>query len=448
MMFDDRSDAGRKLSDRVRHLAAERPIVFAVPRGGVPVAVEVAAALDAPLDVLIVRKLGAPQNPEFAVGAVAEDGTAVLNVALARRVGMSRAELELVVERETRELRRRVERFRHGRPVLDIEGRTVVVVDDGLATGLTDLAAVRALRSRGAARIVVAVPVGSQQAVAMLGKEADEVVCLAIPDELRGVGEWYRDFSPVGDEHVLTLLAGTSAQNSQPSERLADLLHEQVLEREQVFDLGAVRLRGDLAVPANASGLMIFAHGSGSSRLSERNRSVARVLNREGLATLLFDLLSEEEDGRRDLVFDVAFLAERLQVVTRWALQDPATCTLPIGYFGASTGAAAALIAAAELGELVGAVVSRGGRPDLAANRLAQVRAPTLLIVGSLDTQVLDLNQRAAAALRCPHEIAVVDGAGHLFEEPRALEDVSRLASAWFVSHLRGVHRPLIASGS
>jgi predicted phosphoribosyltransferase len=209
MMFKDRRHAGRELAAQLPGLARERPIVLALPRGGVPVAVEVARALGAPLDVLTVRKLGAPRNPELAVGAVAEDGTAVLNAALARRVGMTQAQLDRVIEREARELSRRMERF--GRKPIDVRGRTVIVVDDGLATGLSGLAAVRALRRRGAARIVVAVPVGSREAIAMLGEEADEIVCHTIPHELLSVGHWYEDFRPVSDEEVLALLAQASA---------------------------------------------------------------------------------------------------------------------------------------------------------------------------------------------------------------------------------------------
>jgi pimeloyl-ACP methyl ester carboxylesterase len=204
------------------------------------------------------------------------------------------------------------------------------------------------------------------------------------------------------------------------------------------FDLDGVRLRGDLTLPSEPHGLVIFAHGSGSSRLSARNRGVARTLNGAGFATLLFDLLSEPESGRRELVFDVALLASRLEAVTHWAQEDPATHELPIGYFGASTGAAAALLAAAELGDAVRAVVSRGGRPDLAADCLAEVRAPTLLIVGSFDDEVLELNRRAAELLRCEHRIMLVDRATHLFEEPGALEIVASLATEWFTSHLVG----------
>jgi putative phosphoribosyl transferase len=207
MVFEDRRQAGRELAVRLLPLARERPIIVALPRGGVPVAVEIAHALGASLDVLTVRKLGAPLNPELGVGAVAEDGTAVLNVKMARSIGMTRTQFDRVIERETRELRRRVERFRDGWEPLDVRGRTVIVVDDGLATGLTDLAAVRALRGRGAARIIVAVPVGSSEAISLLDEEADEIVCLTIPPELFSVGHWYEDFSAVSDEEVLALLA-------------------------------------------------------------------------------------------------------------------------------------------------------------------------------------------------------------------------------------------------
>jgi len=200
---------------------------------------------------------------------------------------------------------------------------------------------------------------------------------------------------------------------------------------------GEAEIGGDLVVPDPAHGLVMFAHGSGSSRHSPRNRQVARALNERRLATLLLDLLTVDEELDRANVFDIALLAERLVAATRWAQHEPAVASLPVGYFGASTGAGAALCAAAELGDEVGAVVSRGGRPDLAAGRLAEVRAPVLLIVGGDDEIVLELNREAQRLLRAPSELAVVPGATHLFEEPGALEQVSRLAGDWFEQHLR-----------
>ncbi|HXW58761.1 MAG TPA: phosphoribosyltransferase family protein [Solirubrobacteraceae bacterium] len=206
MQFTDRRDGGRQLAARLAALATEKPVVVALPRGGVPVGAEVAAALGAPLDILAVRKLGAPGNPELAIGAVAEDGSGVLDRRSAETLGMTRAMFEDTLQRESRELRRRVERYRHGHAPATVRGRVVVVVDDGLATGLTVLAAIRAMRRAGARRVVVGVPVGARQSLEMVAEEADEVVCVSVPARLLGVGMWYRDFAPVSDEEVLALL--------------------------------------------------------------------------------------------------------------------------------------------------------------------------------------------------------------------------------------------------
>jgi putative phosphoribosyl transferase len=200
-------------------------------------------------------------------------------------------------------------------------------------------------------------------------------------------------------------------------------------------------LEGGLVLPAPSAGLVLFAHGSGSSRWSPRNRHVAQVLQQAGLGTLLFDLLTaaeEAEDVRTArLRFDIPLLARRLLAATAWVRADTRTRHLPVGYFGASTGAAAALVAAAQRPEDVAAIVSRGGRPDLAADVLERVRAPTLLIVGGRDLAVLELNRQALAALQADSELAIVPGAGHLFEEPGALDEVARLAVGWFRRHLR-----------
>jgi putative phosphoribosyl transferase len=195
-------------------------------------------------------------------------------------------------------------------------------------------------------------------------------------------------------------------------------------------------LQGLLGVPAAATGVVLFAHGSGSSRLSRRNNFVAQRLREGGLATLLFDLLTDEEEFDRRNVFDIALLSERLRAATAWVRDDPVTTGLAIGYFGASTGAAAALVAAAAEGKGIAAVVSRGGRPDLAGPALLAVTAPTLLIVGGDDDVVLDLNRAAFAELRCEKRLSVVPGATHLFEEPGALDAVVEDARGWFLAHL------------
>lgn len=204
--------------------------------------------------------------------------------------------------------------------------------------------------------------------------------------------------------------------------------------------LDGARLQADLAVPPNAGAVVLFAHGSGSGRDSPRNRQVARRLQDDSIATLLLDLLTQTEEAAEfaggRLRFDIELLAGRLEAATDWVLNQPDVRQLPLGYFGASTGAGAALVAAARVGQRVGAVVSRGGRPDLAGHLLKDVTAPTLLIVGGRDAAVLELNREAAASLKAEHRIDIVEGATHLFEEPGALEHVADLASLWFSEHL------------
>lgn len=217
MQFLDRRDAGCRLAVELEPLRAERPVIVALPRGGVPVAFEVACLLAAPLEILAVRKLGAPTNPELAIGAVAEDGTGVLDQRSASALGMTQSELNTTIALESQELRRRVERYRGGRARISVVGRSVIVIDDGLATGLTDLAAVRALRKRGARRIVVAVPVSSSEAVSLLAEAADRVVCLEVPQRLLSVGMCYRDFSPVSDEEVVSLLTEANGWTDAPT---------------------------------------------------------------------------------------------------------------------------------------------------------------------------------------------------------------------------------------
>jgi len=211
--------------------------------------------------------------------------------------------------------------------------------------------------------------------------------------------------------------------------------HARAINRREVT-IGPLRLPGDLHVPMNAGALIVFAHGSGSSRLSPRNRAVARAFNERGMATLLFDLLDPAEERDRRNVFDIPLLAERLITAVRWVEHEADLARLPLGLFGASTGAAAALVAAARMGSRIGAVVSRGGRPDLAKQILDQVTAPTLLIVGGFDAEVIELNEEALVRLNTEKALEIVPGASHLFPEPGALERVFELAGDWFDRHL------------
>lgn len=435
MMFEDRADAGRQLAREVDAFRDEDPVVLGLPRGGVPVAFEVARRLRAPLDVILVRKLGVPFQPELAVGAVGEDGVLVVNrdvLASTRLTGDQMDELERAGRTE---LESRAQRLRGTRPRISLENRLALVVDDGVATGATARAACQVARAHGARSVVLAVPVASTRTVTEMRSEVDDMVCLDTPYPFWAVGQVYRNFGQVADEEVVALLdrATWTADTAEPV--LAD--PGPGTPRDVLVPApGAPRpLAGILDVPPRPRGLVAFAHGSGSSRLSPRNRRVAQVLGDAGLGTLLLDLLSEGEEGNRSLVFDIDVLARRLVAACTWLREQPGCRSLPLGLFGASTGAAAALVTATDAVLDVSAVVSRGGRPDLAAGHLTRVRAPTLLIVGGQDQAVLQLNRQAQERLEVA-TLVVVPGATHLFEEPGAMDRVAALARDWFLAHL------------
>lgn len=438
-IFEDRVDAGRQLGRRLAELRGQDVVVLGLPRGGVPVAAEVAAALDAPLDLIVVRKLGLPYQPELAMGAIGEGGTRVLEERVLTHSRVSEQELKAVEERERSVLEDRVAQFRKGRPRQDLTGRIAVIVDDGIATGSTARVACRIGRKLGAARVILAVPVAPADTLAAL-TEPDEIVCLATPHHFAAVGYHYRDFSPTEDDEVVQLLdaAAKRLEYSPPASRNADEAAGDPADTDEEVEIPSrgVRLQGQLHLPVPAAGVVLFAHGSGSSRHSPRNRFAAGVLQQAGLGTLLLDLLTTGEEHSRANVFDIELLARRLTSATDWLGTREDTASCQIGYFGASTGAGAALWAASEPSARIAAVVSRGGRPDLAGPRLAAVRAPTLLIVGSFDYDVLELNRKAQSMLRCPNQLAVVQRATHLFEEPGTLAAAAILARDWFARYL------------
>lgn len=397
--FRDRRSAGRQLGAALAARATDADMVVGLPRGGVPVAGEVALVLGVPLDVIVVRKLGVPGQRELAMGAIGEDGARVVDTDLAHRLGVTGRDLADTEATARDELASRLASIRSRHPRVDLRGRAVIIVDDGVATGSTARAACQVARAHGAAWVTLAVPVAPHGWEAEMGDVADEYVALSTPDDFHAVGLHYDDFSPTTDRDVEECLAAPT---------------------------------GQLLCDADARGMVVFAHGSGSSSTSPRNRHVAAVLRRHHVGTLLFDLLSPAESDERRNVFDIDLLATRLTDAVAWLRQRPEAVDLPVSLFGASTGAAAALWAAAEPGADIASIVSRGGRPDLAAERLGHVTSPTLLIVGGDDTEVVELNRFAASQLRCRHEVAIVPGASHLFVEPGALDRAAELAAAWF----------------
>ena len=439
MVFADREDAGRRLAARLGHLRGQSVVVLGLPRGGVPVAFEVARALGAPLDVIVVRKLGAPRQPELAMGAVGEGGVRVISRQIVRAARVPDEELAAATAREQAAVDEGAARYRARCPRQPLDGKVAVVVDDGIATGATARAACQVARAHGAARVVLAVPVAPPGWQARIGADADELACVRTPPAFFAVGQFYKSFPQVSDDEVITCLqqAGAALDGADAGPPGATgTAGPPAFSGEVRPQAGSVQLVGDLTVPENAPEIVVFAHGSGSSRHSPRNRHVARVLNGAGLGTLLFDLLTPEEELDRTNVFNIGLLAGRLAEATSGLRAQPRAAGAAIGYFGASTGAAAALRAAAGPGAGIAAVVSRGGRPDLARPRLAAVTAPVLLIVGSHDKVVLGLNRRAQAELRCENDLAVVPGASHLFEEPGTLDAAAGLARDWFTSHL------------
>jgi len=442
MAFADRNDAGRLLAEKLRNYADRNDvIVLGIPRGGVPVAYQIASRLHAPLDIYLSRKLGVPGNEELAFGALAAGDGRYLDESIIRAAGISVSTIEEVTSQVRKILNERATLYRGDRPAPNVANKLVILVDDGIATGASAVAAVHALRQMKPAMIILAVPVMPRSTYAWLQREVDKLVCLYAPQDFSAVGQFYLDFRQVEDKEVITLLQ----KSLQSFPNAGSPRGCQVKKQEVTIDLEGIQLSGTLSVPTHAGGLILFVHGSGSGRHSPRNQFVAQILQSHGLATLLFDLLTaneEQVDQRTSRYrFDIRLLTERLIGTTHWIQKIPSVRDLPIGYFGASTGAAAALIATAQLHPQISAVVSRGGRPDLAGEFLKRVEAAVLLIVGGKDETVVRMNQEAMQMLGCEEkQLDIVPGATHLFEEEGTLEIAARHAADWFERTLKYAH--------
>ena len=336
IIFQDRADAGYRLAKPLQAYAnREDVIVLGIPRGGVPVAFEVAKVLRAPLDVFLSRKLGVPGQEELAFGAVASGGVRVLDQEIVDGAGVSKRQIEQISDAAKKEMERRERLYRGARSPLRIEGQTVLLVDDGIATGSSMRAAINALRQMKPARIVVAVPVAPQSTCSRLRPEADEFVCLQIPKYFYAIGQFYEYFSQIADEEVTELLRlaaqpvlqSVQERDPGPAERSSVMIPGRKLRsdgdrREVLIDLEGVTLEGTLVLPKDVQGLVLFAHGSGSSRHSPRNRYMAQILQSQRIGTLLFDLLTRQEESvdqySGELRFDIPVLARRLVGATRW----------------------------------------------------------------------------------------------------------------------------------
>jgi putative phosphoribosyl transferase len=419
--YRNRRDAGRALAVALERFRG-RPdlLVLGLPRGGVVVAYEIAQALGAPLDVLVVRKIGLPGAEEVAAGAVGPDGLTVFNPKIASLVAGD--ELRRLAEAARLEVARRQRLFRDGAPPLSVSGRCVLVVDDGIATGASTRAAVRVLRAMHPSEIVIATPVAAGDALAALHHEADQTICLATPEAFHSVGTWYDDFVQAEDRQVLALLHRARAIAEPRRRHVAEPSLDHVRIRA-----GDTLLDAELAIPPHPRAVVIVA----------QDGTIVPSLGAVGLATLRIELVPGPDGGnrRRDVRYDTPALTDRMVDVVDWAASHPALAGLPVGIHAASTVAAAGLAAAAARRPQVRAVVCRGGRPDLAATSLRRVHAPTLLVVGADDRSVLGFNRRAADLLPDGH-VVTVPGAHHMFAEPGALEQANALARDWLVAHL------------
>ncbi|MEV8516103.1 phosphoribosyltransferase family protein [Dactylosporangium sp. NPDC051484] len=436
MYFADRAEAGRSLGEllgeRLRHLRVPDAIVVGIPGGGMPVAIEVAAALGAPLDVLVVQRLGVPFQLDVTTGAVAPNGVLAVNTHVLRPAGIEADDLADAEEHAREALGERMRRIRGRRAALPLRGRPVIIVDDGMTTGATAYAAGRAARDHGATYVLVAAPVASDRAVERVGAVADEVVRLETLADGTAVGGYYADFPPVPDDRTAVLLAGGGRPGGDPAPGTANT-------RSGNARPGTARAPGRLDVPPDAAGLVIAAYTSESAVHSPRHRRVAKHLRDAGLATLSLNLLTPQEELDWNRAGDAGLLAERLIARLEPLERIDSIQGLPLGLFATGTAAAAVLKVSAAAGpDAIAAIVCHDGRPDLAGPDLAQVRAPTLLIVAGRDRHLFELNRSAQQRLTCTSRLLTVPGAGHLLQEAGALPAMTDQVRAWFVTHLAG----------
>ena len=431
MRFRDRAHAGRELAEALAQVVKPPCVVAAIPRGGVTIALPIAARLNAPLTVVYARKLTAPVAPEFAFGALAEDGEAILNSRSVALLGLSRDDVEGAKERVAKEIRRRMTTY--GVPALShyLPGAAVVLVDDGLATGLTMRAALEYARRHGAREIIVAVPCASDSAAREFERAADRFVSLTVDPDFMAVGQYYVDFSPVSDDEVVAMLRRPPAA---PGGDAGGYGGVRVLFKNS----RGLALSGRLLVPAPPGPypVVIFAHGLGSGKDSPRNRAVAEALRALGFAAFLFDFTGHgesegtpEESTQAQQVDDLAAALDTVEGM------DEADARR-IAVAGASSGAAVALLQAAR-DSRIRALVLRSPDPTGAEDAVARVTAPTLLVVGEHDAPIRDAVEPLVGRFAGPRKLEIVPGGDHLFEDPAALARATAATAAWLKDHLK-----------
>ena len=427
MTFRDRTDAGRRLAEALAGRLEPPVVIAAIPRGGVAVALPIVERFRVPLAVVYARKLTAPIAPEFAFGAIDEDGHVTLDAGSVRMLGLQPADTERAKERVAAEIRRRMAAYRVPPLTAYLPDAEVVLVDDGLATGLTMRAALDSARRHGARKITVAVPCASVAAADEFRRTADRFVSLVVDPDFMAVGQYYDDFSPVSDDEVLAMLA-RAARPAAPEEGTVRLTFKNAL---------GFGLAGRLLLPATPGRppVVVFAHGRGSGKDSPRNRAVAEALRALGYAALLFDFTghgeSEGTEADSTQAQQVDDLGAALDALEGFDEVDAGR----IGVVGASSGAAVALLRAAS-DRRIRELALRSPNPSGAEAAVARVTVPALLVIGERDAPIRDACEPLLGRFGGPRRLEIVPGGDHLFEEPAALARATAATVAWFEEHL------------
>lgn len=456
MPFTDRTDAGRRLVQALTPFDGKNPLIVALPRGGVPVGYEVAKGLGAPLDVLVVARIPAPGPGYPAIGATGPGDVRYLDTALIRELGVSDRQLTSLAAEAAETVEDRSRRFRGTSRPLSVRNRIVILVDDGVTTGATARLAARVLRSLAPKRLLLATPVASAAALALLRDEVDGLISLISPEELGGIDRWYREYPEVTDEDVEGYLHRAHehlehlAALGQPPAAIRVEPPPPMPQRAIRIPAGDQILDGLLGIPPDARGLVLFGHSSGSNRYTPRNQRLAERLRAAGLATLLVDLLTPEEAtedirtrGDRD---DLELMAERVIAVGDWAAQQANTRMLPVAFYGAHASGALGVLAAGQRPERIHALIARSARMAPVQGALHGTEVPLLLILGQQDAEDRTIHSEALGRMAGPAELVIVPETGPIFEAPEVIEQIAEAVADWCDQHLPGLGPPTVSS--
>lgn len=419
--FQNREEAGRLLGEKLLSYKNQHPVILAVPRGGVPVAFEVAKLLNCPLDLIMVKKIGAPKQPELAVGAVSEDSIPIYNKSLVRALSLKHSYLDQVAKKKIKEVHEQLKEFRGTKIPENIKNRTVILIDDGIATGATLMAAIQFIRQKEPLKIVVASPVGSKENLQRIKKLADDVICLKTPDPFMSVGLWYENFNQVSNEEVIRLLGD--------SRFLAEESNSEIVIQD-----AHTELHGELHLCDHGKDLIVLTSGSELYQHNPRCQTFKEEFLKSGFNVLLLNLYSEKEIQNTTSPVSLATLSRRLILGTEAAITKIKSSPVSVGYFAMGVGAGAALAASAQSARKISAIVSFRGRPDMAEEYWRRIETPVLFIAGENDTSIVSIHNYEKEKLRHAKSIAIPHTT--YFEEFEPLSEAVEYSLDWFTRFL------------